>query len=131
LKPCFDVFKVSSFCKTSSILYALTNLILKYIAVNNAGGSETNNKGIVKPIYGISTPPPIIITGILMGGATSPKTAPIAINEPTASRGIPIANNTGATNIPVVNTQVDDKPVSIPGNITKRTIIIIKSVGDL
>ena len=96
-----------------------------------AGGRDTTIRGKVNPMYGISTPPPMIMAGILMGGATSPKTAAMAISEPVASLGIPMASRTGATSTPVVRTQVEESPVIIPGNITKRTVTRRSNVGFL
>ena len=64
----------------------------------------------------------MIIAGILMGGATIPYIAAIAIILPTLIRGMPNANKAGVTMAPVVNTAAAESPVIIPGNMMNMVI---------
>ena len=99
--------------------------------MNIAAGIVIKNKGPSKPMYGISTPPPISIAGILMGGAAMPIMAAMQIMAPVFSFGIPISKRTGATKAPALSTAAVEEPVIIPGNITTRPRSINIRAGSL
>ena len=110
-------------------------IVVRRAAPNPSARTITIAKGIVrasrgrpKPMYGMSTPPPMIITGILTGGAIIPRIPAMAIIAPVRSRVIPIDMNTGAAIAPVVKTAAVDEPVIIPADIA-NSIISTSSVA--
>ena len=60
----------------------------------------------------------MIIAGMLIGGATIPRTPPIATNAAARSGGRPRPPRIVRAMTPVVRTEAVDEPVIIPGNIT-------------
>ena len=96
-----------------------------------AAGIVIKNNGPSKPIYGISTPPPISIAGMLIGGAAIPIMEAMHIMAPVFSFGMPIKSSTGATRAPALNTAAVEEPVIIPGNITTITRRISINAGIL
>ena len=76
----------------------------------------------------MSTPPPMIITGMFTGGAIIPRIPAMAMMAPVLFLEIPRAMKTGATMAPVVNTAEVDDPVIIPADMAK-SIIRTRSVA--
>jgi len=74
-------------------------------------------------------PAPIIIAGMLTGGAIMPSTPPIASMQPVSTSGTPISISIGAMIEPAVSTDAVDEPVIIPGNMMTSIIMHSRSAG--
>ena len=98
---------------------------------NTAHGMVSRNRGPSKPMYGMSTPPPMSMAGMLIGGAAIPMIAPMAMIAPAFSFGIPIRSRTGATSAPALRTAAVEDPVIMPGNIITSISRISISAGTL
>ena len=87
--------------------------------------------GISNPTYGISIPPPIIMAGMLTGGAIIPRMPPIAMMQAVSSIGTPMRIRTGDMIEPAVRTAAVEEPVIMPGNMITSIIRQRSSAGIL
>ena len=80
-------------------------------------------------MYGMSIPPPMIMTGMFTGGAIIPRIPAMAMIAPVLLRDIPRLMKTGATIAPVVRTAAVDEPVIIPADMAKSIISTNSDAG--
>ena len=76
-------------------------------------------------------PPPMIIAGRFTGGATMPRSAPMAIRAAAVTLSRPMIRSTGAMMLPADRTAAVEEPVIIPGNMMTIIIRIRRMAGCL